>query len=1020
MQIIVFHKIEPRGLSKEGDRFTKLRKKTKWIYKLLCIIALGANAILLTVNKRDGVTAMKKGKALVPLVGIALVLLQITTIPVTAITEKEVVSTLTDTGNTLLSEEEMTAILSDKGNDYSSYLAKQKESICPQLTQNVEKSAAQYSAVYPEGTYEALAQFQGHQDALLVQESLKYVEYNITVPEAGFYNLQLEHYPMNTGSSCYEFSLQVNGSVPFSQAASLYLYNIYHSESDKIITDANGNEFAPNRIVEQTWTKTTLSNPDEDYDEPLQFYLQKGDNVLRFNFQQPNAFVLGNVNVCNIAPIPSYTDYRKGSNESSSGNECLIMEAEASTRQSDSTLRPASDRTDRMTSPYSSKNQLMNIIDSTWNEHGSWLEWEVDVKQSGYYRLSFRYQQEAFKDLTVDRRLFIDGKVPFKEASCLQFPYTSGWDFLTASDEKSEPYYFYLTAGSHTLRMEAVLGELGPIVRNLDDVVYDLNALYRRIIMITSTNVDKYRDYNLEKEIPNLLDDLSKSSIQIKKCYDAICRLSGGNAADCAILMTTVRQLESFIQDPQTIPYRLTSFQSNIGSVSAWGLDIRRQPLSMDYFVLWQDKNGLPKTESGFFDKVIHSVSMFLNSFVQDYSSFGTQETGETISMWLGTGRDQAEILWKMSNDLFTSRTGINVEIKLVNATMVEAFLSGDTPDVAINVARDIPINLAVRSALLDLSSFNDFSDVQNWFQKGSLTPYTIQNSVYGLPDTQTFNMMFYRRDILEELGLPIPKTWDEFISVTNQLHLYKLEAGIPTEGDASIYYTMLMQNQGQVFSDDLSHTMLDSAQSLTAFESWTNLYTKVGLPLSYNMFNRFRSGEMPLAIAPYTMYNQLESAAPEIRNLWDMTPIPGTIQSNGSIDRTQCATGTAAVILSTTTHAKASWQFVKWWVGSEAQTRYAKDIESKMGVIARTATANVDAFSSLGWTKKQLGILTNQRDQVNEIAQVPGNYYLDRDLINAFRDVVYNDRNALESILQYGNRIDGEISRKREEFGLD
>ena len=49
----------------------------------------------------------------------------------------------------------------------------------------------------------------------------------------------------------------------------------------------------------------------------------------------------------------------------------------------------------------------------------------------------------------------------------------------------------------------------------------------------------------------------------------------------------------------------------------------------------------------------------------------------------------------------------------------------------------------------------------------------------------------------------------------------------------------------------------------------------------------------------------------------------------------------------------------------------------------------------------------------------VPGNYYLDRDLINAFRDVVYNGRNSLEAIQEYGRRINGEIARKREEFGL-
>ena len=59
------------------------------------------------------------------------------------------------------------------------------------------------------------------------------------------------------------------------------------------------------------------------------------------------------------------------------------------------------------------------------------------------------------------------------------------------------------------------------------------------------------------------------------------------------------------------------------------------------------------------------------------------------------------------------------------------------------------------------------------------------------------------------------------------------------------------------------------------------------------------------------------------------------------------------------------------------------------------------------------------QRESVREIPQVPGNYYLDRDLLNAFRDVIYNGRNEKESILDYSRRINSEILRKRKELGL-
>ena len=58
--------------------------------------------------------------------------------------------------------------------------------------------------------------------------------------------------------------------------------------------------------------------------------------------------------------------------------------------------------------------------------------------------------------------------------------------------------------------------------------------------------------------------------------------------------------------------------------------------------------------------------------------------------------------------------------------------------------------------------------------------------------------------------------------------------------------------------------------------------------------FNRFRSGEMPLVITNYTFYSQLKTAAPDIRNLWDMALIPGTVLADGTVDHSTAASGTA------------------------------------------------------------------------------------------------------------------------------
>ena len=53
-------------------------------------------------------------------------------------------------------------------------------------------------------------------------------------------------------------------------------------------------------------------------------------------------------------------------------------------------------------------------------------------------------------------------------------------------------------------------------------------------------------------------------------------------------------------------------------------------------------------------------------------------------------------------------------------------------------------------------------------------------------------------------------------------------------------------------------------------------------------------------------------------------------------------------------------------------------------------------------------------------LPQVPGGYYVDRNLTNAFRRTVFYSRNYREALLEYNREINLEITRKRREFGLD
>ena len=69
----------------------------------------------------------------------------------------------------------------------------------------------------------------------------------------------------------------------------------------------------------------------------------------------------------------------------------------------------------------------------------------------------------------------------------------------------------------------------------------------------------------------------------------------------------------------------------------------------------------------------------------------------------------------------------------------------------------------------------------------------------------------------------------------------------------------LLYQNSGKFYSDDDKKSALDSDISMEAFKKWTQFYTNYKFPLKADFPNRFRTGEMPIGIADYTTYNNVD-----------------------------------------------------------------------------------------------------------------------------------------------------------------
>ena len=209
---------------------------------------------------------------------------------------------------------------------------------------------------------------------------------------------------------------------------------------------------------------------------------------------------------------------------------------------------------------------------------------------------------------------------------------------------------------------------------------------------------------------------------------------------------------------------------------------MQENPLQLDYLFLTSSNLEKPKATANFFKSTAYATKSFLGSFSEDYSSIGSGGK-ESITVWVGS-RDHGNILDALIKNHFIPESGINVNVKIVNAaTLLPATLAGQGPDVALGVSISDPVNYAIRNAIVDLREFDDYKEVETRFAPSAVVPYQFDGGMYALPETQTFPMMFYRKDIFEDLGLVKPETWTDIYEIMPTIQKSHMNIGIPVSG---------------------------------------------------------------------------------------------------------------------------------------------------------------------------------------------------------------------------------------------
>ena len=870
-------------------------------------------------------------------------------------------------------------------------------------------------------------------NAVIISEETGSVTYNLNVVQAGLYNIKIEYCALEQNGADLSFKLEIDSLLPFDECDNISLPRLWKNEKE-IQTDLNVSEYSPRQIEANIFNNIKLCDYSGMEDSPYLFYFETGYHTITIS-GLTEALVVSKIALTAPDKVKSYADvkseYKTKGYESISGKD-IIIEGEKADLKTSRAISPKTDNTTAKITPSSSTHQLLNYIGgSNWKGVGEEVTWKFNVEESGLYKIGTLYKQDQNINMYSYRQIKIDGKVPFEECNNIKFQYGTDWNTVILGNGE-EVYEFWLEKGEHTLSMTSTLGDTAAYFGMLQEQVAQIGNVYLEVAMITGESPDQNRDYDLFVQIPDLEERLNAIHTELGKISSDM-KKQNENESNSLIsaINNMMRVIKSMVDNPYTAQRFISDYYTNYTTVSSWLYDMKSMPLSIDQIRV------IPSNETGdfkkttWFERTLFSIKRFIFSFTSEYAKLSSTvvDDAPTLKIWVNWGRDQTMVLNNLIQEDFVAENGINVNLEITNATLVNGMLSGNAPDLSLHLARTEPVNLAMRGALYDLTEFDDYNQVIERFGESSSIPYKYKDGVYALPDTQSFYIMFYRSDILKSLGLEVPETWEEFLTAVSVLQRNNMNAWLPYTqitaastvntgvGGLNLFASILQQFNGSIYDETLTKTSFENDNTLKAFDFWTDMYTEYKLPTTANFYNRFRTGTMPLGIEVYTTYTTLKEAAPEIEGKWGIALVPGIAKEDGTVDHTVAGSGTGCVILKSSKEKEAAWKFLKWWTSDDTQLMYNNNVESIIGTVSRVTTANVGAFERMSWKRQDLAILLEQRENIKEIPEIPGSYYVSRSVDQSFWNVVNDHKVSKDTLQKWGKIADNEIKRKMAEY---
>jgi len=867
-------------------------------------------------------------------------------------------------------------------------------------------------------------------DVLSFEENGR-VTFEVYVPVAGGYTISLDYFVPGTYFFNLVFDMRINDEYQFHEKRSLMLPVLWRDISQEYDRDEFGNDLFPHPERILSWKNRAFNSTNYNFRTPFVFYFEQGINTITL-VNNPVSVLIGNMTLNPrevLITAAEYTAANAGSPRGSS--DLIVIQGQHYTTKSQSYIIPERGN-NHNAYPYDPGfNRINALSERSWREPGNFVEYTITVPEDGLYYIVFRYRVALISNQPSFRHIFINDEPLFEEMYNQHFAFTGNRYAHHPISANGEAVPVFLTAGTHTLRLESTADVYFEVHENLLAVIHALNNLTIDITFITGNRRDRFREWNIEEFIPNIREDLLYYADVLEREFDRMFEIFGeNNRGEISNLLIARNLLISFAEDLDMLVNnldRLATGNNSAGDLIAFTLPgLLSQGVELERIFVTGDLNSLPRPNRGFWSSLWEGIRQFFLTFRVNQDRAENYDA-ERLNIWVGKNMMQVEMLRERFRE-FTELTGIQVNISAMpdEQRLLLAAAAGHGPDMVIGASNFRPFDFALRGAIFDLRYFDDFPELLNDFHPEMFVPFIINDAVYAVPETINFHATFYRRDIMERLGLDVPVDWDDVIDMLPTLSRFGMEFNSPIANAGAMKHfgvtiPLIFQHQGVVYADDGSHVLLGHPSTVQAFRFMTDLYTRYSLPENIpSFYNSFRRGVVPVGIGGVQDYFLIRFGAPELHGQWGMSPAVGVRGEDGVVRNYQTSVLSGNMIMAHTERPHEAWEALKWWMSTDVQINFANDLQLRFGSTFIHLTANITAFAQMRtMPEEHRQVVLQQLENTREIPRNPAYFQVERSLSNAWNAVVFDGvspRTAIDTAIIESNR---EITRKLQEFGF-